>query len=98
MGRLRLPRWLTIALLRSNLFQMKSSFTYFLSIDCFPVQTIAPRQWLGDGTYLPMCAKDGETSYSGRSVTWGHASSFPGTLSRHHQTPCLPFLFPSGTT
>src|SRR5712672_1792567 len=91
-------RWLTIGPLQSTLFQMNSSFPYSIFICCSPVQITAPRQWLGDGTYLPMCAKDGDTSYSGLSVTWERASSFQGTLSRHHRIPGLPYLFPSGAT
>ena len=92
------PRWLTITLSQSNLFQTKSPFTYSLFIDCSPVQKNDHRQWLGDGTRSPMCANDGEILYSHLCATWRRASSFPGSLPRHHWIPGLLYLFPSGAT
>jgi len=76
-----------------------SFFTYSLSIDCFPVKVIliVRHQWLGDGTHLPTCANDGETSYSGLSTTWRPASPFPGSLPKCRCIPGPPYLFPSGT-
>src|SRR5712671_887784 len=92
------PRWSTIMLLQSDISPTNSFFTYSFSTDCFPEQTIAHRQWLGNGTHWPTSANDGENSYSLLSATWRRASSFPGSLPRHHWIPGLLYLFPSGAT
>jgi len=92
------PRWLTITLSQSNLFQNEVLFTYSLFIDCSPVQKNDHRQCL-EMAHAHPCVPTMARSYIHiLSATWRRASSFPGSRSRRDRIPGLPHLFPSGTT